>query len=289
MEVKLFCVDAFVFDGKGGNTAGVVPDAGGMSDSQMQGIASKLGFSETVFLSPSANGGFRARFFTPVAEISLCGHATIAAAHIVFDARESSKTAIRLDVNLGSVEVSLENGLIFMTQANPVFYGILEPSEVARALRIVPEELVAGLPLEIVSTGAKDVMVPVANLAALKKIAPDLDKISEICRKNDCVGFHAFTRETIRATSSFSCRNFAPLYGINEESATGTSNGALAAYSFKHGLLGSKANEALEIEQGFFMGKPSLLTAKLETKRGKIEKVRVGGRAKTISQTTLKV
>jgi PhzF family phenazine biosynthesis protein len=134
------------------------------------------------------------------------------------------------------------------------------------------------MPVEIVSTGLRDIMVPVISLGALSNIEPDLDKIAEISKKYGAVGYHAFSLETKHKSTAY-CRNFAPLYGIPEEAATGTSSGALACYLFKHGQVTEEQAQRLVFEQGYGMGRPSEILVRLDIGNKDITGVHVGGKA----------
>lgn len=112
----------------------------------------------------------------------------------------------------------------------------------------------------------------------LLSIKPDLEKISAICKQNDTIGYHVYTLET-KFDGTANCRNFAPLYGIPEESATGTSNGALACYLFKYGKIKNTQLSQLYFEQEYSMNKPSEILVKLVVSGNEIKEVKVGGRA----------
>jgi len=124
-----------------------------------------------------------------------------------------------------------------------------------------------------VDTGLPDIMMPLASRALLAELKPDMAAISALSEKLNVTGVHAFTAEN----GTVYCRNFAPLYGIDEESATGTSNGALTYYLYRRGLVGSgKTNLFI---QGEAMGKPSKIYSKLTLDEAGNAAIRVGGSA----------
>ncbi|WP_281417139.1 PhzF family phenazine biosynthesis protein [Clostridium mobile] len=131
---------------------------------------------------------------------------------------------------------------------------------------------------EIVSTGLKDIMLPVKSLKALKSISPNNQKLKEYCENLDVIGVHVFTLETEEKDSTVSCRNFAPLVGINEESATRTSNGAMGAYLVKNNILKYENNITITSEQGHYMGRPSKIIIKIEGAKENCI-IKVGGAA----------
>ena len=132
---------------------------------------------------------------------------------------------------------------------------------------------------QIVSTGLRDIFLPIINREALFNLKPDLNKMRALNKETHTVGFHAFTLNTININSLAHCRNFAPLYGINEEAATGSSSGALACYLFRNKTLKNINVNKLMFEQGYSMGKPSKIHVLLEEKNEAIKRVRIGGKA----------
>ena len=128
-----------------------------------------------------------------------------------------------------------------------------------------------------VSTGLTDIMMPVADEAELEKIAPDFPALTEHSRRYNVVGVHAFTVNT--ADGMIRARNFAPLYDIDEEAATGTSNGALVYYLYRHGLV--ELDKVYTVVQGEKMGRPSMISAQVILKDG-LPFVKVGGPAVTL-------
>jgi PhzF family phenazine biosynthesis protein len=136
--------------------------------------------------------------------------------------------------------------------------------------------LMKAYPAGIVSTGLRDILIPVNTLGQLLSIRPDFDRVRQTSEKYGVVGYHVFTLET-KYGSTAHCRNFAPAYGIPEEAATGTSNGALGCYLFHHGLISEDEAEHLVFEQGYSMGRPSEILACLAISGKEIVEVRVGG------------
>ena len=120
--------------------------------------------------------------------------------------------------------------------------------------------------------------MPVRNFELLNNLVPNNGKIIEICKEYNALGIHAFTLEAVGDANAHT-RNFAPLVGIDEESATGTANGALACYMYKY-FDSSVTN--YKMGQGYTMGKPSEITVQLEVKKNNILEVNVGGKAKII-------
>jgi PhzF family phenazine biosynthesis protein len=284
MKIKAYTLNAFAKTPDGGNPAGVVLSADKLTEAQMKSIASVIGFSETAFVIRSDKADFKVRFFTPTDEVDLCGHATIAtfstllALEIVIPGNYTQETkAGILDVKVN------EDRSILMDQNLPVYSEIVDKNEIAASLNITPDQIIDDLPVQVVSTGLRDIIIPVKSSSVLKAIKPNNDIISEISKKYNVTGYHIFTFDT-HSDSIANCRNLAPLYGIPEESATGTSNGALACYLYKYNKLSDEQQKHMTIEQGYTMNKPSEIIAELHQLHGEISSVKVGGSALNLKE-----
>lgn len=121
-------------------------------------------------------------------------------------------------------------------------------------------------------------MLPVKSLSALRSINPNYDSLARYSNKLNITGVHAFTLETEEESSTLACRNFAPAAGIDEEAATGTSNGALGAYLVKNDVLNFEDNLTIICEQGYYMNSPSKIIVRLEGRKYDLT-VKVGGKA----------
>ena len=158
------------------------------------------------------------------------------------------------------VELYFKNNKIhsvMMTQAKPKFvFDVENIGELAEIMGINVSDIgIDGYALipQAVSTGLTDIMLPVKSLSALKAINPDYDRLAKYSNNLNIIGVHAFTLETEEESSTLACRNFGPAAGINEEAATGTSNGALGAYLVKNNVLKFKDNITIICEQGYYM------------------------------------
>ncbi len=281
--MKLYIIDAFTNVMFGGNPAGVVI----CDDKQpgpmfMQALASELGFSETAFITPrSERGRFDMRYFTPICEVDLCGHATIASfCALGKEGRIRPGDSCVAYTNAGAMNIDIDEECVWMDMAPPVSLGALDSEDLALLydaydldLRAMPDQLTP----EIISTGLPDIIMPV-NEDALFGMEPDLDAIAALSKKYGVVGVHAFC---LCGDCTARCRNFAPLYGIDEEAATGTSNGALSYYLYERELI--KLNHANRFVQGECMGRPSVIQSKLVS-AGKDYIIRIGGSGVIISK-----
>ncbi|AOT71842.1 PhzF family phenazine biosynthesis protein [Geosporobacter ferrireducens] len=283
MKVKAYTINSFAKTAEGGNAAGVVPNADFLSDVEIQKIAATLGFSETAFVMQSNPADFRVRFFTPNEEVDLCGHATIGTFYTLATLGYIKPGSYLQETKAGILGVEIKEDLsVMMCQPLPSFFEIVEKNEIADSLNIEITSIHEDLPVQIVSTGLRDIIVPIKSVDILNSIKPDFEKINEISRKYNVVGYHVFTLESINRSTAC-CRNFAPLFAIPEESATGTSNGALGCYLYKYGKLDSNQASHIIIEQGYSMKKPSEILVSLAVEGKEIKGVKVGGKALSLS------
>ncbi|MEB3206122.1 MAG: PhzF family phenazine biosynthesis protein [Vampirovibrionales bacterium] len=284
-KVTVQTVRAFVSgDLSGGNPAGVVVNAPLLSDSEYIQIARKMGYSETAFVLPPSDAtkaDFKVRFFTPSEEVDLCGHATIATFGMMHKQGILKSATYTQETKAGFLAVFIdEQGKVWMTQTQPEFGVTLSPHQrldVAAMLKISPEALDTNLPIQMVSTGVREIHVPVRTKKILHAIQPDFQTMAALSRQFGVIGFHVHTRDTLYPQSTAMTRNFAPLVGINEESATGTANGALSAYLFHHKVIETEKAQNLIFEQGYSMDLPSEIFTRLTINGDYIEKVEVGG------------
>lgn len=272
MKIPVYVASAFSKGKKGGNKAGVVfvEDSYTLSIPQKMAIAKQLGYAETAFISESKIADYKLEFFTPKEEVDLCGHATIGSFAILLHFNKLSRTHYTMETNSGVLTITIKEDILFMEQNKPAFYETISKNSFSECMDI--ESIDDKHPIQIVSTGLKDILIPIKNVAQLEALQPNFEKIKEISQHYDVVGMHLYTFGDNRIIT----RNFAPLYDINEEAATGTSNGALACYLYKHRYL---RQESYVFEQGYALNSPSEILVKLAiTAEKEIEKVYVGGR-----------
>lgn len=289
MKIKAFTLNSFAKSNEGGNPAAVVFNADNLSENDMKKIAGIIGFSETAYVMKSDLADFKVRFFTPAEEVDLCGHATVGTFYMLLSKKCITPGHYTQETKAGILNVyAKEDMSIIMNQSLPTFFETLDREEIADSLNISVAQMNANFPVQIVSTGLKDIIVPIKDLSILSSIKPDFEKVAAISKKYDVVGYHLFTLESLHHSNAHT-RNLAPLYGIPEESATGTSNGALACYMLKYGALSQENMDNVIIEQGYSMDKPSEILVSLSTLGDKIEEVRVGGKALNISEMEVEI
>lgn len=292
-------VDAFTDQIFGGNPAGVVfiPDGQDFPDDEtMRKTAAELRYSETAFLKQlddDAKTGkkvFHTRYFTPAAEVDLCGHATIGSSYaLLHDGIINAGDTVTFKTLAGPIDIIVNEDSVLMDMGDPVSYGPLESGGAVDLYHILEleahgQDLCTGdgktrIVPEMVSTGLIDIMTPVKNTEELEKIKPDFPALSELSEKYKVVGAHAFTLDA--EDGLIHARNFAPLYDIDEEAATGTSNGALAYCLYTHGVI--ETDKVYTVVQGEKMGRPSKISFQITLENGK-PKVRVGGMAAVLAE-----
>lgn len=287
-------VDAFTTTPFTGNPAGVVTDAHGLTPDQMQAIAREMNLSETAFVDESAHADFRVRFFTPTAEIPLAGHPTIATMHALAEEGRiplrAPVTVVTQELNVGVLPVELHVEAqgrvtrVVMTQKRPEFLATYERPPLAEALGIALEELRDDVPIQTVSTGSPQLMVPVRRLQTLEWLKPDFNRLSELTLQSDYLGLHVFAAEGYRPESATHARHFAPALGVAEDPVTGSASGGMGAYCWRYGLVRSPQFQA---EQGDIVGRPGLVQVEVVGPPAAIATVKVGGQAVTVLEGTL--
>lgn len=267
-------VDAFSSVPFGGNPAGVAVFEDELpEEAEMRRIAAKMGYSETAFILPLGGNRFRIRYFTPVEEVPLCGHATVGSfAYMLKTGLVREGESYVAQTGAGDINVDIADGLVWLDMAEPkplAFLNDTDSAALAAAYGISAADMGALKPA-VSNTGLADIMLPLKSAEVLANLEPDMDAIAKLSKKLDVTGVHAFAIEK----DALHCRNFAPLYGIDEEAATGTSTGALTYYLYKHGII--KPNETNMFIQGEAMGKPSRIYSRLGINGGSV-RIRVGG------------
>ncbi|MCL2349864.1 MAG: PhzF family phenazine biosynthesis protein [Defluviitaleaceae bacterium] len=272
--MQIFTASAFSKNGAGGNMAGVCLHGEKLDRQQKMAIAKLLGFSETAYVTVSKNK-FKFEYFTPCEEVPLCGHATIAAFVVMRGELSLDNGDYLIETGSGDLSVTLDDDMVFMEQNPPQFFEALSKSDVAKCFDI--DVLSDELPIKIGSTGLRDIMLPIKNLETLQNMNPNFVEISNLSRRFNTVGIHAFAIDGERII----CRNFAPLYGIPEESATGTSNCVLASYLWQKNIM--RKSEYI-FEQGYALGSPSEIIVRLRASGDNIDKIAVGGMGYQVSE-----
>ncbi len=267
---KLYRLSAFPKTELGGNLAGVYINADNLSSVEMQQISFEVGYSETAFVMKSKVADFKVRFFTPLIEVDLCGHATIATYNLLRDLGIISLGDYTHETKAGILNLIVKETDIFMEQPSPIFADLIEKNELLKCFNEF--EFDKSLMPQIMSTGMREIFLPIQNRYELDHLIPHIDEIKSLSKKYNVIGIHAFCLD--QEVDAYG-RNFAPAVGVNEESATGTSNGALGCYLYKY----VQRKEKYTLRQSYQMKQPSEITTILELINNRIHRVWVGGTA----------
>jgi PhzF family phenazine biosynthesis protein len=287
-RMQLFVVDAFTDQIFGGNQAGVVllreeqpfPD-----NFLMQKIAAELKHSETAFVKKIKEGVYQLRYFTPEGEVELCGHATVSAFTVLREQGSIACGDFIAKTQSGDLRVSVEPDKIWMEMPKGELIRTLTAEEVSRtyaAYGLRESDRVENMPPAIVKVGLADILLPVRSKDALDHAIQNREAVIRLSKECGLVGVHMFFSPESGAPTAY-CRNFAPLFGIDEESATGTSNASLTYYLNIHGCI--QSNEVNMFVQGEAMGKPSTILSKVDER----DKIWIGGNAVISVQGALNI
>jgi PhzF family phenazine biosynthesis protein len=280
-------------DAFGGNPAGVILDADGLSEADMLAVAGKIGLSETAFVSKSATQGFKLDFFTPNRRIAHCGHATIATFSYLAELSRVGEGVTSKETVDGPRKIVIKNGAAYMEQLAPAYErspawadrGVSE-ADVLASLGLKEDDLDERLRPVLVNTGNSFVVVAVRDGDVLTRIAPDQSKINDISNRLNLIGYYVFTTDRSATQADATTRMFAPRYAIEEESATGMAAGPLACVLYD--LLDEKKSQFV-IEQGHFMtpASPSVITVELDLEDGNITGLTAGGFGSVMEEMTV--
>lgn len=271
---------AFTSDPAGGNPAGVVLDARALDETAMQRIAAEIDFAETVFVTGRRSDGARLiRYFSPIAEVPFCGHATIATA-VAFAAREDGDgdgDAIVFATPVGDIRIEVESGAdgiraAFTSVAPSV--STMTPADrdaVLDLLSLTRTDLDPELPPRIADAGNPHPVIVLADRGTFDRFTFDADRVRALM---DDRGWPATITIVHRiAADRFVARNLFPVGRITEDPATGSAAAALGAYLRERGAVATPSR--ITIEQGAAVGRPGLLTVDIPAEGG----IRVSGGA----------
>ncbi|MGR5968290.1 PhzF family phenazine biosynthesis isomerase, partial [Bacillus paranthracis] len=233
-----FHYDAFTNKSNMGNPAGIVLDADGLTEEEMQRIAEKVGFNETTFVLSSEVGDIRMRYFTPGFEMDLCGHGTVGT---IFALRErgllEEKASLTIETKAGILPIQIgvnENGETFikMRQAAPQFKEFTgSKEELAHSIGLEVNDLDVSLPIVYGSTGNWTVIVPVKNLDVCERMKPNNEVFPSVLKEIPNASIHPICLETYDEKVHMHGRHFSSAYaGTIEDPVTGTASGVMGAY-----------------------------------------------------------
>jgi len=282
--------DAFSESPLGGSVAGMVADAGDLDSHRMQCIARELGAPATAFVIGIEDSRVDVRFFSTLTEYPMCGHGTVGlmtwlVERDVFALDEDRPLSVTLSTPAGAAPVDVrrrEDGrteVLLTLQAVDFEPSPLGVADIAPALGVGVDAFAPGPPLELVRSEFVHVIARVRDLAAMRALEPDFGAIAARCRQHGVDTLSLFTTETESPASTIHCREFCPAVGTPEAPASGTTNRALACCLLRHRLIQPppEGETTVVAEQGYEMGRPSLIRTELTLAGGQPVKIRVGG------------
>ena len=302
--------DVFTTEPFYGNPLAVVPDAGGLSDAQVQRVANEFNLSETSFVFSSETAEIRARYFTPTQELPMAGHPSVGTIFALANRGNfTAQDEVTLELNVGPIQMTLERRgdelkRVWMNQGVPELSETFDKAQVAAALGLSEGELEPDMPVQLGSAGNPFLLVPVVSLDALARAQVSLPELSKLLPGAKRAVF-AFTRhvlgssirarmltakvteqKTDEAVPNIRARMLGAALGVYEDPATGSAHGPLGAYLAAHTdiLQGDKAE--FISHQGVEMGRKSELLVRLNrTEKG--VQVSVGGAAVKVGEGQL--
>lgn len=294
MEPLIFyIVDVFAESKYAGNQLAVVRAAARLSSAEMQRLAKEMNYSETTFIlgETPRDGGYDVRIFTPEAELPFAGHPTLGTAYLI--QRELLQTPVeqvRLNLQAGPIPVTFtyrgeRPDILWMRQNSPTFTRTFNAEAAAAALSLSPDALDTRFPIQEVSTGAPFIIVPLTSLDAVQQARVDAEPYAQWVRDATAKNVLIFCAEPLHRNHDLHVRVFAPHYGVAEDPATGSANGCLAGYLTAHQYWGAPQID-VRVEQGYQMGRPSLLYLRTTHDAGNIT-VSVGGKVEMVARGEL--
>jgi len=292
-NLTFYIVDVFAERKYTGNQLAVVRGAKALSSAEMQRIAKEMNYSETTFIlsDEKRDEGYDVRIFTPEKELPFAGHPTLGTAFVIqHKIVKEQIEEIALNLKVGRIPVTfIYDGkhvdILWMKQLQPTFGESFEAESISKILGLNVKEINNEFEVQEVSTGVPFIIVPLKTLDALKRVRISRDKYFKYIEDTEAKAILAFCPETYSEENDLNVRVFADYYGVPEDPATGAANGCLAGYLVKYRYFGeSRIN--IRVEQGYEVGRPSLLLLKAEDKGEKID-VHVGGKVLMIAEGEL--
>jgi len=293
MKRRYFTLDVFTDRRFAGNPLAVVLEADGLDPQQMQAVANEFNLPETVFVLPPDEGKHRARcrIFTPKRELPFAGHPTVGTAVLLASLDGGRAGELVLEEKVGPVRCRVSRG---KDGGAASFTLPVLPSEVAAPPS--NDSIAASIDLDAVEIGSGELVpscwsagnpflfVPLRSLDAVRRASPDLARFKEL--PPDCPAMFVFSRETVEKSNQFHARMFAPKMGIIEDPATGSAVAAFAGLLGRFGGYGDGEHK-VAIEQGYEMGRPSLIRLEMTKVAGQFTAVTVGGDVVIVAEGTI--
>ena len=278
-------VDAFTSQPLGGNPCAVLFDTEDMDERTMLAIAREMNLSETAFVRRSEVADFGVRYFTPSEEIPLAGHPTIATTFaLVASGRlklTGNLTRFQLELQVGPILVEIfaqgdRIERITMSQKKPQFLKSYPAQQVLPVFALQAGDALPGVPIQTVSTGTPQIMIPLNDLDALRRASLDIPAYNQLRAQADFFSPHLFCLAGVTPAGDTFARHFGTPPDVLEDPFTGSATGGMGAYLWRYGLIESPHFTA---EQGHWMDRPGQAEVEVVGSRKDIESVKVSGKA----------
>jgi trans-2,3-dihydro-3-hydroxyanthranilate isomerase len=298
-------IDVFTSRRLEGNALAVVPDAGGLSDEEMQALARETNLQETTFVFPRSAAiererGVKVRIFVPNEEIPFGGHPTLGTAMVLRNLQlATSKSKLRNESHIGEIVLDLQVGKIPVTfnedssgrtfgemhQVDPIFGPLHERKQIASLLDLSSDDICADVPIQTLSTGLPFIIVPIKSLATLERLTLAPPRAYEYLRQHNLpkvADYYYVTRDTGDAMITLRAR---AIYPEGEDPATGSAAGSTAAWMVRHGII--QSDKTAHILQGVEIKRPSHIFVRASKDGETVKNVRVGGHAVQVMEGTI--
>ena len=287
LKPRFFLTDVFGSEKYSGNQLATFINCVSLTSEEMQKIAREINFSETTFVLSTATStaGYDVRIFTPYAEVEFAGHPTLGTAYIIREKiLQQAADNVTLNLKIGKIPVnfSASDNLLWMRQPSPQFGLDYDSQVIADILSIASQDIDSDFPIREVSTGFPHIIVPLKSITALQQVKINKEKYFALVTDSWAKIILVFAPQAYTEAQALSVRVFADYYGINEDAATGSGNGCLAAYLVQHSYFGSSAIDICT-GQGYEIGRPSQLYLRADINNGEIE-IAVGGRVIEVAE-----
>jgi trans-2,3-dihydro-3-hydroxyanthranilate isomerase len=293
MKLPFYWVDAFTEQKFSGNPCAVVHSADQLSAKAMLQVAKELNLSETAFVSRSTRADFAARYFTPAEEIPMAGHPTLATIRSLIESKAIDpeiQTEVTLELPAGIIPISIKKTsldyMIIMQQLKPQFLSTHDAEEIASLFGLKFSDLISGIPIQTVSTGTPQLMIPVQGLESLKNLSMNVEAYADYKKRSDFFSPHIFCLQGITSQASTFARHLGLAPDTLEDPFTGSATGAMAAYLWHYGLIEKSRFVA---EQGHWMGRPGSAQVEILGPPHNIDSVKVGGSAVVVLKGMIEI
>lgn len=296
---KIYQIDSFTKERFSGNPAGVVVNADGLNEAQMQQIARELNNSETAFLFfPGDNDTDGViRYFSPTAEVPICGHATIAAMYAKAIEYNLDSCILRFKTGVGILPFEIvkenEDYHVIMTQGkfelSPVF-DAATTQQILTALGIDDADTDERCPVQIASTGHSKVMIGIKSKEKLNNLNPDYSSLAALSKQISCNGYFVFTLDSDDNEILTHGRMFAPAIGINEDPVTGNANGPLGGYLVQNKIVEFKGDLfEFNSKQGEKINRAGVISVSVKIENDLPVLIKIKGDATVVFKTEIEI